>query len=89
MELVNEEDDGALGGLDLRQEGLEALLELTPKLCPGHQRSEVERQHLLVLQALRNIPHGDALRDAFDDGGLSDAGFTDQHRVVLGSAAQH
>ena len=31
----------------------------------------------------------DALRQAFDDGGLADAGLADQHRVVLGAARQH
>ena len=31
----------------------------------------------------------DALRQAFDDGGLADAGLTDEHRVVLGAARQH
>jgi hypothetical protein len=31
---------------------------------------------------------GDALRQAFDNRGLADAGFADQHRVVLGAAAQ-
>ena len=34
-------------------------------------------------------PRGDALREAFDDGGLADARLADQHRVVLGAAHQH
>ena len=29
------------------------------------------------------------LREALDDGGLADAGFADQHRVVLGPPGQH
>ena len=39
----------------------------------------------------RNDGHvalGDALRQAFDDGGLADARLADQHRVVLGAAAE-
>ena len=31
---------------------------------------------------------GDALRQAFDDGGFADAGFADEHGVVLGAAAE-
>jgi hypothetical protein len=31
----------------------------------------------------------DALGEALDDGGLADAGLTDQYRVVLGAALQH
>jgi hypothetical protein len=30
----------------------------------------------------------DRLREAFDDGGLADAGLTDEHRVVLGAARE-
>ena len=36
----------------------------------------------------RHVALGDALRQAFDDGGLADAGLADQHRIVLGAAAE-
>ena len=36
----------------------------------------------------RHVAVGDALRQAFDDGGLADARLADQHRIVLGAAAQ-
>src|SRR5207302_379101 len=47
------------------------------------ERCEVERVDLLVLQQLRHLVRGDARGEAFDDGGLADAGLADQHRVVL------
>ena len=38
---------------------------------------------------MRHVAVDDLLRQAFDDGRLADAGLADQHRVVLGAAAQH
>ena len=46
-------------------------------------------KQLLVLQAVRHVAVDDALRQAFDDGGLADAGLADQHRIVLGAPRQH
>ena len=47
------------------------------------------RDQLLVLELIGHVAADDALRQAFDDGGLADAGLADQHRVVLGAAAEH
>ena len=77
-------DDG-----HLLQHGLEPLLELAAIFRAGDQRAHVERQQLLVLQALRHVAVDDAQRQAFDDRGLADAGLADQHRIVLGAARQH
>src|ERR1041384_5818487 len=55
----------------------------------GDQRAHVEREDALVLQALRHFAVDDALRQALDDRGLADAGFADEHRVVLGAAPEH
>jgi hypothetical protein len=43
----------------------------------------------LVLQALGHVAVGDAAGEALDDGGLADARLADEHRVVLGAAAEH
>jgi hypothetical protein len=43
----------------------------------------------LVLQAFGNVAAHDALRQTFHDGGLSDARFADQHRIVLGAPGQN
>ena len=43
----------------------------------------------LVLELIGNVAAHDALGESFDDGGLANAGFADEHRVVLGAAAEH
>ena len=35
------------------------------------------------------LPRGDFLGEAFDDGGLADAGFAEEHGIVLGAAAEN
>ena len=74
---------------DLLQHGLQALLELAAVLRSRDQRSHVECDDALVLEALGHVTADDALGEAFDDGGLADAGLADQHRVVLGPAREH
>ena len=44
VELVDEQDDLALGVLDLLEDGLEPLLELAAELGAGDERAEVERR---------------------------------------------
>ena len=58
-------------------------------LGAGDQRAHVERDDALVLEPFRHVAADDALRQAFDDGGLADARLADQHRVVLGAAREH
>ena len=87
VDLVDEEDDVA-AGLDLLEDLLEALLEIASVAGPGDEGAEVERVELLVVQGLGHRVGGDRLGEALDDGGLADAGFADEHRVVLGAAAE-
>ena len=89
VELVDEQDHLAVAVLDLLEDGLQALLELTPELRPGDQRTEVERDDPLVLEPLGDVAADDPLGQAFDDRGLADSGLADQDRVVLRPAAQH
>ena len=89
VQLVDEEDDLALGGLDLVEHGLQPLLELAAVLGAGEQRADVERPDALALQALGHVARDDALREPLDDRGLADAGVADQHRVVLRAAREH
>ena len=89
VQLVDEQDDAAALGLHLGQHGLQPLLELAAVLGAGDQRAHVERQQLLVLEALGHVALDDALRQALGDGGLADAGLADQHGVVLGAPRQH
>jgi hypothetical protein len=88
VDLVDEQDDVA-AGLDLLQHLLEALLEVAAVARAGDQGPEVEGVELLVVQGLGHAVGGDRLGKALDDGGLADTGLADQHRVVLGAAAEH
>ena len=89
MQLVDEEHDAALGGLDLREERLEPILELPAVLRAGDHRTDVEREHALVLETLRHVAGRDAQRDPLGDRGLADAGLPDQDGVVLGPSGEH
>ena len=89
VQLVDEEDDAAVGRGDLLEHGLEALLELAAVLRAGQQRAEVERPDAAALEALGHVARDDALGEALDDRRLADAGLADQDRVVLGAPREH
>ena len=88
VELVDEGDDLAVGLLDLVEHRLEALLELAAELGAGDHGREIECDETLVLQALGHVALGDTSGETLGDGGLADAGLTDEHRVVLGPTGQ-
>ena len=87
VDLVDEEQDVA-AGLDLLEHLLQALLEVTPVARTGDEGAEVERVQLLVGERVGDVVVDDLLGETLDDRGLADAGFTDQHRVVLGAARE-
>ena len=89
VQLVDERDDLAGGVGDLLEHGLQPLLELAAVLGPGDHRADVEGDEALVLEALGDVAVGDAPGEALDDGGLADAGLTDQDGVVLRPPRQH
>ena len=88
MHLVDEQDDLALGALDLVEHALQPLLELAAIFGAGDQRAHVERHQPAVLEAVGHVAIGDAQRQPFGDRGLADAGIADQHRIVLGAAGE-
>ena len=87
MQLVDE-DDGVLILHQLFHDGLEALFKLAAILGAGDDERKIEGEHALVGEEAGHFAVGDALRQTFDDGGLADAGLADQHRIVLGAAAE-
>ena len=88
MQFVDE-DDGVLRLHQLLHDGLQALFELAAILGARHDQRKVESENALVRQKRRDFAVRDALRQPFDDGGLAHAGLADQHRIVLGAAAQN
>ncbi len=83
VQLVDEEDDLTGRVLDLREDGLEPLLELAAVLRAREERADVECPYALALESLGHVARDDPLRKPFDDRGLPDAGLADEHRVVL------
>ena len=62
VHLVDERDDLALGALDLVEHRLEALLELSAVLGPGHHGPQVEGDDALVLEAFGYVAVDDPCR---------------------------
>ena len=87
VQLVDEHDDVRVLG-QLLHDRLEALFELTAVLGAGDDQRDVEREDPLVGEEVRHVAVDDLLRQAFDDGGLADAGLADEDGVVLGPAAE-
>ena len=87
VDLVDEDDDvGVL--LELFDDPLEPLLELAAVLRAGDDEREVEREDALVGDEERHVAVDDALRQAFDDGGLADARLAEEDRIVLRAAGE-
>ena len=74
---------------DLLEHGLQALLELAAVLGASYQGAHVKLDELLVAQRGGHVAVDDALGQALDDGRLAHARLADEHRVVLGTAAEH
>ena len=70
--------------LDLLQNGLQTFLKLAAVLCTGNQSAHIQRKDLVILQT-RPAHRPRTIRCASPSaiGGLANAGFTDQYRVVL------
>ena len=86
VQFVDEQHDLTGRRRDLLQHRLQTLFELAAILGARHERAHVEADDALVLETLGHVAAHDALREALDDGRLADAGFADEHRVVLGAA---
>ena len=87
VDLVDEQDDVAACA-NLLEHLLEALFEVAAVTAAGDECAEVERVQLLVAQRVGHVVADDLLRETFDDGGLANARLADEHRVVLGAAAE-
>ena len=89
VQLVDEQNNQSLLLGEIVQHRLQAFLEFAAELGSGDEGAQVQRQQALAFQALGHLAVDDALGKPLDDGGLADAGLTDEHRVVLGAPLQH
>src|SRR5258708_30837575 len=87
VQLIDEENH-ILGATNLIHHGLDSLFELATIFCPGYHEREIERDDSFIAQQFRHVSSRGFLSQAFDDGGLSNTCFTDQHWVVFGASAE-
>ena len=89
VHFVDEQDDVPSRSRDLIQDCLEAFLELAAILCACDQGTHIKGHQRFVAQGFRHIAIDNAQGEALGNCRFTNAGFTDQHRVVLGAARQH
>ena len=85
MQLIDEQQDLPLRGLDLLQTAFNRSSNSPRNFAPATKRSHVEHHDAFLLQSFRHVAFDDADGQSFDDRGLADAGFADQHGIVLRS----
>ena len=86
MDFIDEEDGAAVD--DLFDNFFEAFLKLAAVHGAGDEAADVEHEDALVEERLGHVAVDDALGEAFDDGGLANAGLADEGGVVLVAAAE-
>ena len=87
VQLVNKKNN-VFALLNLFEHRLQPFLKLTAILSPGNQGTQIERDDLLFLERFRHIAAHNTLGETLDNRGLADAGFANQHRVVLGTPTE-
>ena len=83
VQLIDEQDDLALGLLHLVQHGFQPFLKFAPVLGARDQRAHIQRENGLVLQLLGDILLHNPLGKSLGNGGFANAGFADENGVVL------
>ncbi len=89
VQLVDKEDDLALGALDLLHDSLQTLFKLAAEAAAGNHRAQVERDDAAIEQIFGYVIGDDLLRQPFDNRRLAHAGLANENRVVLGAAAEY
>ena len=89
MCLVDEENDGRGRGAYFFDQPLEPVFELALDAGAGLQQGEIEGPQAHVAQDRWHLTLHDAHGEALDNGGLPDARFADEDRVVLPSPREN
>ena len=72
----------------LLQHRFQALLEIAAIFCAGEQCAHVERIDLRLGEDVRDLAVNHALGQAFGNGGLAHASFTDEQWIILAATAE-
>ena len=89
MQLIDKEQNATFAVFDFREDRLEAFFKLATVFGSGHQRAHIERKDGFIFDALGHVAAHNALRQAFDNRGLTHARLTNEHRIVLGLAGEN
>ena len=76
-------------GLELLEDGLEALLKIPPIFGAGQKRPHVQREHNGLGQHVGHIFLGDPPGQPLGDRGLANPRFANQQRIILSPPAKH
>ena len=88
VEFVDKKDHLAFAGDDFFEKGLEAVLKFAAEFRACDHRADIHRDEAFVFEGFGDIARDDAAGEAFDDGGLADAGFADENGVVFRTARE-
>ena len=83
MQLIDEQQNFALGLLDFLKHGFQPFLEFAAVLCAGDKGAHIKAEYGFVLQPLGNVPPDYTLSKPLGNGGFTYAGFADEHGIVL------
>mmetsp|Transcript_27288 Transcript_27288/g.63858 ORF Transcript_27288/g.63858 Transcript_27288/m.63858 type:complete len:216 (-) Transcript_27288:415-1062(-) len=89
MKLINEQDHFAIGRLNVLDDALQPLFELTAEHCAGQELSQIEADYTLILHRFGHLSRHDALGQPLGNGRLAYARFTDKDRIILCSSSQY
>ena len=89
VQLIDEQHHPGIGTTHLLEHRAQAFLELTTELGTGDQSPEIQRHQPQTLQRLRHFTRHDPLRQQLRNRCFANAGFTDEHRIVLAPAREH
>ena len=89
VQFIDKEQDLAFALGDFLQHGLQTFLKFTPVLGAGDQAAHIQAENGAVFQAVRHVAPDNSLGQPLGNGGFTNAGLADQHRVVLGFPGQN
>ena len=83
MKLINEEQDLALGLLDLLEDGLQPLFKLASVFSAGYKSAHIKAEYCLILQPLGHVSPDYPLGKSLGYSGFTYAGLAYQDGVIL------
>ena len=89
MQLIDEKNDFPLRLLHFFDGRLQPFLELAAEAGAGDHGTQIQTHQALARKDFGDVVRDDLLGQAFDDGRLAHARIADEHRIVLGSPAEH